>query len=110
MSGKKTILYLNNCWFTNVGEAFIDIGAMRLIQNIFPDKSIGCCSAMSNYYVNNLQNGNFDELARKKCLPTFCAQDYFYADYIILAGMFVSLHLFPGEKEFVDKLDNVYPS
>ena len=45
------ILYLNNCWFTNVGEAFIDVGGMELARKIFPDSSIACFSAMSNYYV-----------------------------------------------------------
>lgn len=29
------IIYDNNCWFTNVGEAFIDIGALQLIKTSF---------------------------------------------------------------------------
>jgi len=94
MNHKTQILYWNNCWFTNVGEAFIDIGAMKLIQNIFPSANIGCCSNMTHYYVNDCQRGNPDELAEKKLWRTFRPQDYFQADYIILAGMFVSLQLF----------------
>ena len=29
------IVYFNNCWFTNVGEAFIDLGGMELTKRIF---------------------------------------------------------------------------
>lgn len=44
------ILYYNNCWFTNVGEAFIDIGAMNLLKRIFPHSQIACISEMAAYY------------------------------------------------------------
>lgn len=45
------ILYYNNCWFTNVGEAFIDIGAMELIRRIFKNDTIINISNMSGLYL-----------------------------------------------------------
>lgn len=44
------VLYYNNCWFTNVGEAFIDIGGMNLLKKIFSRDQMACCSEMTTLY------------------------------------------------------------
>lgn len=84
------VLYWNNCWFTNVGEAFIDIGAMELIKRIFGDAKITNISAMNHYYVKT--NPFFLEGGGIRLLDM---ADYYTADYIVLAGMFAAL-------EFID--------
>lgn len=82
------ILYNNNCWFTNVGEAFIDIGAMRLLENVFPGVPVGCCSNMSEVYVNRY--GEEYKTLHEKEIRVIKSEDYFGADYIILSGMYAS--------------------
>lgn len=36
----SNVLYYDNCWMTNIGEAFIDIGARKLLENIGDNKII----------------------------------------------------------------------
>ncbi|MBQ5850409.1 MAG: hypothetical protein IIW54_06310, partial [Lachnospiraceae bacterium] len=50
------ILYYNNCWFTNVGEAFIDIGSMELIRKVFKGSKIINISNMSHWYITKKMN------------------------------------------------------
>ena len=87
------ILYYDNCWFTNVGEAFIDIGAMGLIKNIFPEANIACCSNMSEYYcLDKVKNLQMSDMFYK----------YFDCDYFILAGMMATEgHLASREADMV---------
>lgn len=95
------ILYYNNCWFTNVGEAFIDIGAMRIIENISRmcegfDISLGAISEMTHFYINNARNTSLREKINSFIKPNnfiknaFMPTDYLCADYIVLAGMFAT--------------------
>lgn len=59
------ILYWNNCWFTNVGEAFIDIGAMNLLSKLFPSETITNLSKMNWYYIRDLfKNDEHPKLLR----------------------------------------------
>ena len=88
------IIYDSSCWFTNVGEAFIDIGALQLIKNVFPQASIGCGGNMTHFYVNNSIKGSGQELKQKGFLPRFLPQEYYAADCLILAGMFISKTMF----------------
>lgn len=94
------ILYFNNCWFTNVGEAFIDIGGMELAKRIFPDAQIACISAMSNYYTNKVKvtwqekvrdiKRNFRNIRKNQDivdLPVGQMDNLLDADYVILPGM-----------------------
>ena len=65
-----SILYFNNCWFTNIGEAFIDIGAIELLKQLFPGQQIINFSHMThlkefyqllvlkNYWLINYLNYN----------------------------------------------------
>lgn len=79
-----------NCWFTNVVEAFIDIGVKSIINKLMQkDTTIkyGSVSAMSNMYI-----GAADKNAIQR---TFKARDYFRPDLYVLPGMFAS-------KEFAD--------
>lgn len=88
------VLYYNNCWFTNVGEAFIDIGAMQLIKNIFDNVQIACVSDMTHYYVHYSKNREKNFLGKNKYDISKhrinAVYENFNADYIILAGMFAS--------------------
>lgn len=88
------ILYYNNCWFTNVGEAFIDIGALQLIKNIFNNPQIACISDMTDYYIHQEKNREKTLLGKNKFkISNYISNNVyenFTADYIILAGMFAS--------------------
>ncbi|MEY8326719.1 polysaccharide pyruvyl transferase family protein [Lachnospiraceae bacterium 54-11] len=97
------VLYYDNCWFTNVGEAFIDIGAMNIIRKLFPNANIANISNMSKYYVPQERNKIFkkqnNETRNYKLLNTL---DYFEFEYLVLAGMFMSEKHLEGEVcEFV---------
>ena len=112
MSGR--VLYYDNCWFTNVGESFIDIGAMELIKKILPDSSIANISNMSKYYVTgkpkqktfgpfmlgfSKSRENGYDRARFELANTLNMLDM---EYVILAGMFVSKHHLGGKvSEFI---------
>ena len=50
------IIYYGNCCATNVGEAFIDIGAMFLLKEAMPDANIIYISPMSKYYNKELRS------------------------------------------------------
>lgn len=86
------ILYFNNCWFTNVGEAFIDIGGMALIKQVFPEADIACISAMSDYYISTASASNSvkkrfgNRKQEKGCIPVRMEQ-FVEADYVVLPGM-----------------------
>lgn len=77
-----SVLYWDNCWFTNVGEAFIDIGAMNLLSEIFPSETIINMSKMNWYYIQDL----FKEDPYPKLLKMW---DYIggEAKYLVFAGM-----------------------
>ena len=83
------VLYFNNCWFTNVGEAFIDIGGMTLTKKIFgQDCAMACLSAMTNYYVTNApSNRRFFQKDISPVPVNFKISDYINADYVIIPGM-----------------------
>lgn len=92
------ILYLNNCWFTNVGEAFIDIGAMKLLKLLFPEAIIANFSNMTEYYTNRVIKSKAPFLI-KTLLPYWIKKGNieFYdmwetlsADYVVMAGMFAT--------------------
>ena len=84
------VLYFNNCWFTNVGEAFIDIGGMKLTQMVFGDDcQLACISAMTDYYVKNAPSAKRGLLSRKIAprLIDFKMSDHLAADYVVIPGM-----------------------
>ncbi len=98
------ILYYDNCWFTNVGEAFVDIGAIEIIKKLYPTAKISTISNMSNYYVLEKEEKNF---FKKKNTTSFPFQinmipEVWNYDMLILAGMFMSeTHLNGKVSEFV---------
>lgn len=79
-----SILYFNNCWFTNIGEAFIDIGAMELLKQLFPGQQIINFSHMNFMYLYFNQNQRED---LNKCYDMSKGLE---ADYAVLAGMFAT--------------------
>lgn len=60
-----SILYYDNCSFTNVGQAFINIGAKQIINTIFPGEQIINVSRMNTYYIDKTISHIFD----KTCPP-----------------------------------------
>lgn len=83
------ILYYNNCWFTNVGEVFIDFGAISLLKKIFPNASIACVSNMTTLYAMSgssiVEGCVSDSEIFRRC---FDPNGYFNADYLVFTGMF----------------------
>lgn len=112
------ILYFNNCWFTNVGEAFIDIGGMELMKKIFPDAQFACISAMSNYYTSMVKTTwqekisdikkDFRKLKRKQetaDLRVAQMDNMLYADYVVLPGMVATCgYLEAKSRRMIDNL------
>lgn len=95
------ILYYDNCWFTNVGESFIDIGAMEITRKIFPGCRIANCSNMSSYYVTPPKpKKKLIPAAPKQLMERFRLADIikiFDFEYLVLAGMFVSAQHLKGD-------------
>jgi len=100
------VAYYNNCWFTNVGEAFIDIGAMNIVGQIWEKPTIACISDMSDWYAESLRQ-------RQKSL--FCKSavkynsgkiyKFFEVDYLVMAGMFASeVYLNSPGRKMVDEM------
>lgn len=103
------ILYYDNCWFTNVGEAFIDIGAMSLIRKLYPDAHIANISNMSKYYFPRTKK-KFLNIIKHENGNQGCpfnldiVVEHWKYDLLILAGMFMTeLHLQGKVCEFVRK-------
>lgn len=94
------IAYFNNCWFTNVGEGFIDLGAYEIIKQVFGENAnIVTVTDMTEWYID--KNKNWRSLPskfEKKIFPSKFIDKYvnksvdffdlYDADYFILAGMF----------------------
>lgn len=88
------VLYYNNCWFTNVGEAFIDIGCMQLIRHIFDGAQLVNVSDMNKWYMEDVwRRENMQNLSQNNC-GWFHMLNYYSGDYFVLAGMF-------GADEFI---------
>lgn len=87
------VLYFNNCWFENVGEAFIDIGAMELIKRVFNNPQIVNISAMNNFYIKKLLSDDeqYEYLGMSR---------YYSGDYIVFAGLFASEIFINGKLSF----------
>lgn len=110
------VLYFNNCWFTNVGEAFIDIGGMELTKCILgQDIEMACISDMSSYYIDNAPGviSDFKAFLRRffgggiafKERNRFRLENYIDADYIILPGQVgTTSFLESPARRIVDKL------
>jgi len=102
------IANLNNCWFTNVGEGFIDIGVYALFTKIKTSLDYiqyGALSNMSNFYLKNLRSENNIKLSDLNTVRNNVIKNqvrisnYFYPDLIIAPGMFAT-------KGFVNGDDN----
>lgn len=84
------ILYYNNCWFTNIGEAFIDIGAMALLQKIFPKAQLINISDMNLRYFDLVSRREGITNPYNNVLSKFHMFEYFSGEYFVLSGMFAS--------------------
>lgn len=71
------ILYYGACWPTNIGNAFIDLGAMHLLQTCCPDASVFMASELPVWLFNYHKHGdNALNLAQ-----------YIDCDYVTVSGM-----------------------
>ena len=104
------IIYLNNCWFTNVGEAFIDIGGLYLTKSIFSESKVACISAMTNYYVDLAnQKAGYHKIFKKNVKSEMYdlsdMSKHLMADYVIMPGMLATEEFLSAKSKFmVDKL------
>ena len=80
-----SILYYNNCWFTNIGEAFIDIGAMKMLQYLFPNQAIVNFSRMNYMYTTHILGGGQNH--KKLDMWKYIGGD---VEYVVMAGMFAN--------------------
>lgn len=88
------IANINNCWFTNLGEAFIDIGVKEIIKNIqkrHRNIKFGAISTMNQFYLSPIMQENKGTL--------FNNSDFFTPDLLILPGMMAT-------SEFYEIRDN----
>lgn len=92
---------------TNIGEAFIDIGACKLLNNIH-NANVIAQSSMTEWYLRDYKRQvstgtmynrivNVSKSKRINLSNCFKLQDYYKPDYFILAGMFASEQLKKSE-------------
>lgn len=84
------VLYYNNCWFTNVGEAFIDIGAMQLLQKIFPGCQLINISNMNRLYFDWVCKKEKIDNPYRHGMETIHMLKVYSGDYFVMSGMMVS--------------------
>ncbi len=89
-----SVLYWDNCWFTNVGEAFIDIGAINLLSKMFPSETIINVSKMNWYYIKDLFK--YDEPPKLLKMWDYIGGD---AKYLVFAGMHAWDQFLASQKE-----------
>lgn len=96
------IVYFANCWMTNVGEAFIDIGAVELLKQAVPDSDVLVLTPMSFYYSNALRVRAGSRVSKEECdRNTAFMGRYVDADVFVMSGMFAT-------EEFVTKGEASY--
>jgi hypothetical protein len=111
------IAYFNNHWFVNVGEAFIDIGAMEMLKQAFPEADVAMISNMPQYFIDeslkNIQPKSicerfFSKKTNEKHISTDLAYFFdrdFDADYLVMAGMFATEEfLAAGSRQVMERI------
>lgn len=100
------IVYYNNCWFTNVGEAFIDIGALYIIDQLWNKPQVACVSDMSDWYASSLASREQSKFKRRTFSNTSAKiYNYLEADYFVMSGMFASeRYLDSSGRKMVDQM------
>lgn len=86
------IAYYGNCWMTNLGEAFIDIGAIELLKQALPESDIIFITPMSHYYNNAMRLKSSKMITSKKnCFRNAAHLGlYLHADLFVMSGMFAT--------------------
>lgn len=84
------ILYYNNSWFTNIGEAFIDIGAMQLLHKIFPECQLINVSNQNRGYTEMVCKREKIDNPYEQDTETFRMFEYYDGDYFVMSGMFIA--------------------
>lgn len=100
----------NNCWFTNVGEGFIDIGVQNFFLNLKkrkPEIQYGVLSSMTQFYLGSLyvkKEENFSDLQKRRISSAKNGvelEDYFCPDLYILPGMFASSSFARNQNDWI---------
>lgn len=113
------VIYLNNCWFTNVGEAFIDIGAKVMLNKIFDKFNFATVTSMSQWYIdNNKYVKPIGANLIKRVAPNIFKKKYadnafdyiqlFEPDYFVVAGMFATSEFVNAKKTSSELLKLVH--
>jgi len=86
------IAYYGNCWMTNLGEAFIDIGAMELLKQALPESDIIFVTPMSHYYNNAMRLQSRKTFTSKEnCFRNAAHLGlYIKSDLFVMSGMFAT--------------------
>lgn len=90
-----------NCWFTNVGEAFIDLGLKNIVDNIAkknPEIKFGALSSMSNFYIGNVTDMNSP--ARNNI---FNLREYYRPDVFVMTGMCLTEEMSTKENPYATR-------
>jgi len=86
---KIKILYYGGCWPTNIGNAFVNLGAVHLLRKATENRvQIFFWSGMSGYLF----------AIYKKSENTIPVSDLFRCDYLVIAGMTLCKHFFYTQK------------
>lgn len=79
----------NNSWFTNVGEAFIDLGVKAIVHNLEKKNAAihyACVSSMSSTYLPKSVGGR-----------VFKNSNFYEPDVLFLAGMYATSGVFTDD-------------
>lgn len=79
----------NNSWFTNVGEAFIDLGVKAIVHNLAKKNAAihyACVSPMSSTYLPKSVGGR-----------VFKNSNFYEPDVLFLAGMYATSGVFTDD-------------
>jgi len=88
---KLRIVYYANCWMTNLGEAFIDIGAEQLLKQAAPDSEVILLTPMSFHYNNALRVAAKSSITKEECdSRTAHLGRYMDADVFVMSGMYAT--------------------
>ncbi len=79
-----TILYYGGLWPTNVGNAFVDLGALYLLSHVAPTSQIYQASRFSRFYAQERARGR-SRFLRNDWRP-FDVAEHADVDWVVVAG------------------------
>lgn len=92
-AAKPVILYYGGCWPTNIGNAFIDIGAQALLRHAVPEATVLIASEAPRWFFSNPKAQVRRTLMSKRRGPTPAAEnaldiaEHVVCDLVVFSGM-----------------------